>query len=265
MERRAVSRTTFAVGLVIAVLVASVISVGISTKLAVGPQGLQGSKGEKGDKGDTGAVGPLGSPGPKGDVSATGDTGAQGPKGETGATGAQGPQGPQGPKGDTGASGPIGPQGPRGFSTPDYDSGWVDISDKAGQFFNVVHNLSSVDLLVDIIGKAQVSGAVHQRLGLSNYIPGWNKTYGGGTNREEGYSLTKTSDGGFVIAGRTYGSAGYDVYLVKTDPSGILQWQKTYGGPQEDVGRSVIETNDGGYAVVGFTVSGQLQCLSGKN
>ncbi len=43
--------------------------------------------------------------------------------------------------------GPIGPQGPY---TPDYDSGWVNISDKAGEYFNVTHSLNSTDVIVDI-------------------------------------------------------------------------------------------------------------------
>ena len=77
--------------LVIAILASSAISVGVSTMLITGPQGLQGEKGETGPQG------------PQGD---TGDTGPQGPAGATGATGATG---------STGATGETGPQGEQGI------------------------------------------------------------------------------------------------------------------------------------------------------
>ena len=55
-----VSRTTFIVGLVVAILVSSALSTVIATQWAVGPQG------PKGDKGDTGLRGPQGQQGEQG-------------------------------------------------------------------------------------------------------------------------------------------------------------------------------------------------------
>jgi len=71
----------FFVGLVIAILAASGISMAISSQLSFGPQG------PKGDRGDTG---PQGIPG------LTGSQGLQGLQGIQGLEGIQGPQGPQG-------------------------------------------------------------------------------------------------------------------------------------------------------------------------
>jgi len=84
----------------------------------------------------------------------------------------------------------------------------------------------------------------------------WTKTIGG-PHTEEGYSLIQTSDGGYAIAGSTFsfGAGQLDVYVVKLDAKGNLQWTKTIGGENEDLGSSLIQTSDGGYAIAGYTGS----------
>lgn len=84
----------------------------------------------------------------------------------------------------------------------------------------------------------------------------WSNTYGG-VDWDFGNSLIQTTNGDFVICGSTYsyGNGNGDVYLLKTDPSGVLLWDSAYGGPQEDVGNSVCETADGGYFITGYTQS----------
>jgi len=84
----------------------------------------------------------------------------------------------------------------------------------------------------------------------------WTTTIGG-KNTEEGFSLIQTSDGGYAIAGSTtsFGAGGRDVYVVKLDANGNLQWTKTIGGKKEDLGLSLIQTSDGGYAITGYTQS----------
>jgi hypothetical protein len=79
----------------------------------------------------------------------------------------------------------------------------------------------------------------------------------GGPLDDEGFAMRQTADGGFVIAGRTasFGAGRGDVYLVKTDPSGNLEWAGTYGGSDEDEARDVLQLADGGYLVVGSTLS----------
>jgi hypothetical protein len=84
----------------------------------------------------------------------------------------------------------------------------------------------------------------------------WTKTFGG-TGRDYGHSVQQTADGGFIAAGYTlsYGAGGDDVFLVKTDTAGNLEWQKTYGGSSSDIGYSIQETTDGGYIITGHTLS----------
>lgn len=66
----------------------------------------------------------------------------------------------------------------------------------------------------------------------------------------EARSIIQTTDGGFVAAGET-GING-DMYIVKLNSSGQLQWSKTIGGVGQDLALSVVQTTDGGYAVSGF-------------
>jgi predicted secreted protein len=70
-------------------------------------------------------------------------------------------------------------------------------------------------------------------------------------------SVKQASDNGFIIAGDTssYGAGGTDLWLIKTDESGIEQWNQTFGASDDDWGGSVFQTSDGGYIVSGDTRS----------
>jgi len=84
----------------------------------------------------------------------------------------------------------------------------------------------------------------------------WWRTYGG-TLTDQGWSVQQTSDGGYIIAGRTYsfGAGNSDVYLTKTNTPGDTLWTRTYGGTSEDDGYSVQQTTDSGYIITGYTAS----------
>lgn len=84
----------------------------------------------------------------------------------------------------------------------------------------------------------------------------WQKTYGG-SGSDYALDLQLTIDGGFIMAGYTnsFGAGSNDIWVIKADSGGNIQWQKTYGSTGDDIAYDVIQTSNGGYAVLGSTKS----------
>lgn len=87
------------------------------------------------------------------------------------------------------------------------------------------------------------------------------KTFGGESS-DSAWAVQQTSDGGYIIAGRTrsFGAGHFDAYLIKLDRFGNLdhEWTpnpKTFGGESQDEAYAVQQTSDGGFVVVGGTFS----------
>jgi hypothetical protein len=85
----------------------------------------------------------------------------------------------------------------------------------------------------------------------------WAETYGGRYGTDAAYSVQQTADGGYVVAGYTtsFGAGRADVWVLKLNSWGGVEWQKAYGGDYDDEARSIQQTSDGGYIVGGFTNS----------
>jgi len=84
----------------------------------------------------------------------------------------------------------------------------------------------------------------------------WFKHYGG-TNYDSAYSTQQTSDGGYIVTGRTksYTHGNYDFAIYKLDSSGNKVWFRHYGGTDWDEARSIKQTSDGDYIVAGTSKS----------
>lgn len=90
----------------------------------------------------------------------------------------------------------------------------------------------------------------------------WQKSLGG-SNSDGATSIQLASDGGFIIAGGTSSNdgdvtgyhGGGDMWLMKTDTAGNIQWQKCFGGSGDDYANSISKTNDGGYIISGRSSS----------
>lgn len=84
----------------------------------------------------------------------------------------------------------------------------------------------------------------------------WEKTLGGGFGSYTDQSIQQTSDDGYILAGNTVinkpGQMPSQVpWLVKTDASGDVLWERTFEQSNVKSALSVLETTDGGYIVAG--------------
>lgn len=90
----------------------------------------------------------------------------------------------------------------------------------------------------------------------------WEKSLGG-TGFDYAYSIRQTYDGGYIVAGSsasndgdvTGNHGGEDVWVVKLNNFGSIDWQKSYGGTGRDIAHDILQTSDGGYIIAGTSNS----------
>jgi len=80
-------------------------------------------------------------------------------------------------------------------------------------------------------------------------------------------SIQPTPDGGYILAGDTFsgafpngdksesGQGRTDIWIVKTDASGNIEWDEVIGGSDYDIATGVIPTGDGNYLFGGYSFS----------
>ncbi|MDP4221040.1 MAG: T9SS type A sorting domain-containing protein [Bacteroidota bacterium] len=102
----------------------------------------------------------------------------------------------------------------------------------------------------------------------------WQKSLGGSVN-DDAFSIDVTRDSGYIVTGFSNSNDGNvsgnhgstDMWVVRLDSVGNLQWQKSLGGSDADVGYSVKSTFDGGCVIAGITAStdGDISLNQGGN
>lgn len=99
----------------------------------------------------------------------------------------------------------------------------------------------------------------------------WEKSFGG-SQFDAAHSVSPSRDGGFIITGNsksidkdTNANAGEnDIWLIKTDASGNMVWQKSFGGSGLDFGFDVVETSTGAVIIVGETSSTDFEGVENR-
>jgi len=101
----------------------------------------------------------------------------------------------------------------------------------------------------------------------------WQKSLGGAL-ADGVYSIRQTNDGGYIVAGNSESADGDatfnhgfeepDYWIVKLSSTGIIEWQKSYGGLYEDDPFSIEQTTDGGYIIAGQAYSNEYD-VSGNH
>jgi hypothetical protein len=89
----------------------------------------------------------------------------------------------------------------------------------------------------------------------------WQKCLGGSSS-ERALSVKPTSDGGYVVVGETQSNDGdvvgnngdSDLWVVKLNSFGGIEWQNALGGAALDVASDIVETVDG-FVVCGYVGS----------
>jgi hypothetical protein len=77
----------------------------------------------------------------------------------------------------------------------------------------------------------------------------------GGSGYEDVQEVIETPDGGYITCGTTesFGAGQSDIFVVKTDDAGVVQWSKAYGSPGNEFGAAIKKAPAGGYIIAGYT------------
>ncbi len=142
---------------------------------------------------------------------------------------------------------------------PDGDTLWTKVYDMDGN----MDYCSSMEPTLDggyIMAGYSETSKNHDDVMLaktdSSGIVQWKKLYGG-SSYDRARCVRQTADSGYVVTGysNSFGSGGYNVYLLRLNKSGDTLWTKTYGGSSADSATCVRETADGGFLIAGITKS----------
>ncbi|MFW9997024.1 MAG: hypothetical protein ACFFD4_33585 [Candidatus Odinarchaeota archaeon] len=138
------------------------------------------------------------------------------------------------------------------YGGPEYDGAEVIIQATDGSF--VIAGFTDTEYGGTITGKG-TDAWLMKTDESGNEL--WKYFFGSIEDEEWANDLVQTVDGGFVFTGPVgSGNTGrMDAWLVKTDGNGLIEWDRTFGGPEDDIPEAVIQTSDGGFVIAGSTSS----------
>ncbi len=85
----------------------------------------------------------------------------------------------------------------------------------------------------------------------------WQRTYGGAAS-EVFTDCCVGNDGGFLCLGQTrsYGAGGLDIWFVKVDDTGTVQWSETFGSTTDDQSAYLVPLPPSGYVTASNGTNG---------
>ncbi|MFH2141308.1 MAG: T9SS type A sorting domain-containing protein [Bacteroidota bacterium] len=147
------------------------------------------------------------------------------------------------------------------YGGSDHEYAWKTISTTDGGYaFVGFSDSNDGDLLSENNGGTDLWVAKINSLGVVQ----WSKLFGG-TLDEEGYDILQTADGGFMVAGYTgssdgdvtghHGTSNDDLWVLKLNSSGVIEWNQCYGGTDDDDAGSIVQTTSGDFYIAGSAFS----------
>jgi hypothetical protein len=144
------------------------------------------------------------------------------------------------------------------------DRGFGIATDKAGNIYTTGQFRNTATFGSLTVTSAGVEDVfVSKQDGLGNFL--W-VFRGGGANPDIGYDIVTDTAGNCYVTGSYYdqatfgnitlhsaGTADYDIFVLKLNSSGVLQWAKSAGGSNYDIGRGIAISGSNLY------VSGNIQ------
>ncbi|MBK7762118.1 MAG: T9SS type A sorting domain-containing protein [Bacteroidetes bacterium] len=138
----------------------------------------------------------------------------------------------------------------------------------------------------DLVGNTDIFGPNPQSIWMvkmdSIGTVQWSRTYGG-SSFDNFSNFEFTPDGGLIMIGASNSTDGdvtglhlsgsafnqQDIWIVKLDTAGLIQWQKCYGSSANETAYSIGISNDGGYIIGGLTqygtvANGDISALIGE-
>ncbi len=134
-----------------------------------------------------------------------------------------------------------------GFSVREVNSNSYAVAGGTGLYYNYHFFMMSPIVSTNVhLFKANVDGLLM-----------WEKIFSNPGSRTLATWMELTQDSGFILTGHMnqdviWPPDSNDIFLMKTDSSGTIQWSKKLDTGKDELAYCVRQTNDGGYIVSGF-------------